>query len=210
MGMMNCDEFFKKSRTLAASAFIDFPQLALSIFQPRFNHFTFTEDQPARLLSKSIALETSKRTLCAMDTNENNRLPDGPFTDFGQFGPGKIDLRVFLQSDYWVDIHGTGHLITSMSGAYRSKVVQMLLIKATALHMKILFLITGMIYEATLDRDAGVMESLQRNEIPLLYIEASYDFIENTLLMKRLRELVPNGPTLGDLLLQEIQKGETE
>jgi hypothetical protein len=58
-----------------------------------------------------------------------------------------------------------------------------------------------MIHDAIINRDAGVMESLQRNEIPLLHIEASFDFIENTPLLKRLRELAPNGPTLGDLLL---------
>jgi hypothetical protein len=141
-----------------------------------------------------------------MENNDDKDLSDGPFTDFGQFGPGKLDLRVFLQSEYWVDNEGTGHLITSMSNDYRSNVIRMLLNDAGVLHLKILYLIIGMIYEATLDRDASVMESLLRNEIPLLHFDDSYDFIENTPLMKRLRELVPNGPTLGDLLIQEVQK----
>jgi hypothetical protein len=145
-----------------------------------------------------------------MDTDENNRLPDGPFTDFGQFGPGKIDLRVFFQTDFWVDIRGTGHLITSMSDEYRSNVIRMLLCNAEAFHMEILLLITGMIHEAVVNRGASVMESLLQNEIPLLLIEDSFDFIENTPLVKGLRELVPNGPTLGDLLIQEIQELENE
>jgi hypothetical protein len=145
-----------------------------------------------------------------METNENKRLPDGPFTDFGQFGPGRLDLRVFLQSEYWVDKEGTGHLLTSMSDDYRSNVIRMLLIDAAGLHIKILYLIIGMIHEAIVNRDASIMESLLQNEIPLLRIEGSYDFIENTPLMKRLRELLPNGPTLGDLLLQEIQRMDGE
>jgi hypothetical protein len=145
-----------------------------------------------------------------MDTNDNEHLPDGPFTDFGQYGPGKLDLRVFLQTEYWVDIQGTGHLITSMSDEYRSNVIRMLLCNAEAFHMEILLLITGMIHEAVVNRGASVMESLLQNEIPLLLIEDSFDFIENTPLVKRLRELVPNGPTLGDLLVEEILKLEDE
>jgi hypothetical protein len=145
-----------------------------------------------------------------MTTDENEHLPHGPFTDFGQYGPGSLDLRVFLQSEYWVDIEGTGHLLTSMSDDYRSNVIRMLLVDAPGLHLKILYLIIGMIYEAILGQDAGVMESLLQNEIPLLQIESHYDFIESTPLMKRLRELVPYGPTLGDLLLQELQGTEDD
>ena len=151
-------------------------------------------------------LAASERILVAMDANDHDAKPDRPFMDFGQFGPGKLDLHVFLQGEYWVDKDGTGHLITSMSDDYRSNVIGMLLIQAEVLHMEILILITGMIAGAILNRDADGMESLKRNEIPLLHIEDSYDFIESTPLMKRLRELVPNGPTLGDLLLQEIHR----
>jgi hypothetical protein len=156
------------------------------------------------------AVTPSERTLCAMETNENEQLPQGPFTDFGQFGPGKIDLRVFLQSEYWVDAEGRGHLLTSMSDDYRSNVIRMLLIDAAGLHIKIIDLIIGMIHEAIVNRDADGMESLLQNEIPLLHIDTSWDFIENTSLMKRLRELVPNGPTMGDLLLQELQATEDD
>jgi hypothetical protein len=139
-----------------------------------------------------------------------NLPPDGPFTDFGQFGPGKIDLRVFLQSEYWVDIHGTGHLITTMSDAYRSKVIQMLLRTAPVIHLEFLLLAIGKINEAMVLRDPGVVASLLRNEVAFLEDKDSYDFIESTPLMKRLRELVPDGPTLGDLIVEEIQKEENE
>ena len=90
-----------------------------------------------------------------MDANDHDARPDRPFTDFGQFGPGKLDLRVFLQGECWVDKDGTGHLISSMSDEYRLNVTRMLLIHAAPLHMKILNLISGMIHEAIANRDAG-------------------------------------------------------
>jgi hypothetical protein len=160
--------------------------------------------------SKSSAATPSGRILCAMPTDENEDPPHGPFTDFGQYGPGRLDIRVLLQSEYWVDIEGTGQLLTSMSDDYQSNVIRMLLIDAAGLHIKILYLIIVMIHEAIVNRDADGMESLLQNEIPLLQIESHYDFIESTPVMKRFRELVPDGPTLGDLLLQEIQKIENE
>jgi hypothetical protein len=141
-----------------------------------------------------------------MDTNKDKHLSDGPFTDFGQFGSGRLDLRVFLQSKYWVDKEGRGHLLTSMSNEYRRNVIQMLLVNAKVLHLQILFLIIGTIHDAGANQDATFMESFLTIEIPLLDFDNSYEFIENTPLMNRLRELEPNGPTLGDLLIQEVQK----
>ena len=111
---------------------------------------------------KSSALAASERILVAMDANDHDTRPDRPFTDFGQFGSGKLDLRVFLQDEYWVDKDGTGHLITSMSDEYRSNVIRMLLINAAPLQMKILNLISGMINGAIGNRDASAMESLLR------------------------------------------------
>jgi hypothetical protein len=151
-----------------------------------------------------------------MPSHHDEPSPDRPFKDFGQFGPGSLDLRVFLQSEYWVDNEGAGHLLTSMSNDYRSNVMRMLLENSARLHMKIFDLIIVIIQKAIVDRDLQALESLLQNEIPLLYVDSPFDFIENTPLMKRLRELVPNGPTLGDVLLQEIQWtdgnewGETE
>ena len=52
---------------------------------------------------KSSALAANERTLVAIGSNSQVPLPGGPFTDFGQFGSGKMDLRFFLQSEKWVD-----------------------------------------------------------------------------------------------------------
>jgi hypothetical protein len=47
-----------------------------------------------------------------------------PFTAFGQFGAGNLDLRVFDQTRWWVDINGSPHRITTMSEAYLVNVIE--------------------------------------------------------------------------------------
>jgi hypothetical protein len=159
---------------------------------------------------KSIAPATSRGTFRAMDTNDYEPVPVGPFTDFGQFGEGRIDLRVFLQSEYWVDGNGIGHCLTSMSDEYRGNVVRVLLIKAEQLHIKILYLIVQMIRNATIARDTDQFETLLRTGVPLMHLKDPYEFMESTLLVRRLRELTPDAPQLGDLLLQELQRTDGE
>jgi hypothetical protein len=48
---------------------------------------------------------------------------DLPFTAFGQFGPGRLDLRVFDQDAYWVDMWGEPHLLDDMTDEYRRNVI---------------------------------------------------------------------------------------
>jgi hypothetical protein len=145
-----------------------------------------------------------------MDTNDDEPVPVGPFTDFGQFGEGRIDLRVFLQSEYWVDAKGTGHTLTSMSDEYRLNVVRVLLVSAEKLHIKVLYLMVKMIHNATIARDHEAFGDLLRTAVPLMHLKDPYQFMESTVLMKRLRELTPDAPELGDLLLQELQRSDGE
>jgi hypothetical protein len=145
-----------------------------------------------------------------MDTNEYGSVPVGPFTDFGQFGRGRIDLRVFLQSDYWVDEDGTGHALTAMSDEYRCNVVRVLLVNAQNLHIKLLYLIVRMLREATTAQDYESFGFLLQTAAPLLYLKDPYEFIESTVLVTRLRALTPDAPELGDLLLQELQRTDGE
>lgn len=49
-----------------------------------------------------------------------------PFTAFGQFGHGRLDLRVFDQARYWVDRYGNPHEISEMSLEYVENVIIML------------------------------------------------------------------------------------
>lgn len=64
-----------------------------------------------------------------------NLWPDElPFTAFGQFGPGALDLRVFDQDVYWVDGVGNPHRIDDMSSDYVDNVVSMLAGRADTFH----------------------------------------------------------------------------
>lgn len=58
-----------------------------------------------------------------------------PFTEFGQYGEGRIDLRVFDQDVWWVDTHGTPHLLEEMEDGYLSNVEEFLLLNAEDFHM---------------------------------------------------------------------------
>lgn len=58
-----------------------------------------------------------------------------PFTAFGQFGPDRLDLRVFDQDVYWVDRLGDPHLIGSMDRGYVENVTRMLLERAEEFHV---------------------------------------------------------------------------
>jgi hypothetical protein len=49
-----------------------------------------------------------------------------PFTDFGQWGIDRMDLRVFDQDLFWVDRFGVPHVLTEMSQEYRLNVLTFL------------------------------------------------------------------------------------
>jgi hypothetical protein len=145
-----------------------------------------------------------------METDDDEPVPVGPFPDFGQFGEGRIDLRVFLQSEYWVDSKGMGHTLTSMDDEERSNVVRVLLVSAEKLHIKVLYLMVKMIHNATIARDHESFGHLLRTAVPILHLRDPHEFMESTVLMTRLRELTPDAPELGDLLLQELQRSDGE
>lgn len=48
---------------------------------------------------------------------------ESEFTDFGARTPGTLDLRVFDQARWWVDVHAVPHLIVEMSLEYRRNVL---------------------------------------------------------------------------------------
>jgi hypothetical protein len=140
------------------------------------------------------------------DDDDDEAVPVGPFTDFGQWGKGRIDLRVFLQDEFWVDSQGAGHTLTSMSDEHRGAVVRVLLINAEQLHIKILYLLVKEIRKVTLARDAEAFGVLLETAVPLMHLTDPYQFMETTVLMKRLRTLTPGAAVLGDLLLEELQR----
>lgn len=60
-----------------------------------------------------------------------------PFTAFGQWGYGHLDLRVFDDSNntFWVDITGTPHRIVDMTPDYRLNVLAFLELNAPYFHL---------------------------------------------------------------------------
>lgn len=50
-----------------------------------------------------------------------------PFEQWDQVGYGKIDLRVFVQNRWWVDVRRVPHEISEMSFEYLTNVVSMLI-----------------------------------------------------------------------------------
>lgn len=120
-----------------------------------------------------------------------------PFTDFGQFGIGQLDLRVFVQDKYWVDVYGEAHLLTEMSEDYRRNVIIHLLDNARSFHL-------GLIKEQTIvaiGKAFGYeIESSFESDIA---DKESLLWLEGTQLMLKLRTLTPSAPTLDiELLFQ--------
>ena len=59
---------------------------------------------------------------------------DHAFTDFGWGGEDSIDLRVFEQDIYWVDMHGRPHKLEEMDEDYLSNVLSFIFVHARAYH----------------------------------------------------------------------------
>lgn len=58
-----------------------------------------------------------------------------PFTAFGQFGEDQLDLRVFDQSEFWVDRLGTPHRLEEMDLSYRRNVISHLCTHRESFHL---------------------------------------------------------------------------
>jgi hypothetical protein len=96
----------------------------------------------------------------------------GPFTEFGQFGPGIMDNRVFDQGEYWVDCQGVPHRISEMSFEYLANVVMFLREDAAFFYVntvrrKVMGMVLG---DAEVDSDA--LNSLLEQE-PGAWIESN-------------------------------------
>ena len=118
-----------------------------------------------------------------------------PFTDFGQFGVGKLDLRVFNQGQYWVDVQGREHLIEEMSEDYRRNVIIHLLTSARFFH-------SGLVKEQLI---VGLCQAfgyeIESSFEPNIYEQEALSWLEETPLMATLRALTPNSPTLDPEIL---------
>lgn len=108
-----------------------------------------------------------------------------PFTAFGQFGNGKLHLRVFDQDTWWVDITGTPHRIDQMSFDYQSNVIMFLREHAAGYHTATL---VRACLQATGDLLTGraVLPGLDPDTIAG---QDPLEWLESTVLVRKLRQV---------------------
>jgi hypothetical protein len=116
-----------------------------------------------------------------------------PFTAFGQFGPERMDMRVFDQDVYWMDRSGRGHRIEAMPLAYVENVVGMLTERAEELHQ---VTVARHILQSWGERLSGrvsgedLLEGLGVGTVALVTADV---WLESTPLMRRLRRRLTDG-----------------
>ena len=118
-------------------------------------------------------------------------LPDGvkPFTAFGQYGYGHLDLRVFDQDTWWVDIHGRPHLLTEMSEEYRHNVIRHLEANRDYLHSRVALAEAIDLVEYTFTGAHNPTSASAVAGAPTTHEVDPEAWLEATPLMRRLRRL---------------------
>jgi hypothetical protein len=137
------------------------------------------------------------------DENSLSNLPL-PFTAFGQFGVGKLDLRVFEQDIYWVDVFGNGHRLDEMPEDYRRNVIIHLLNNArffyTGIQRSVIIGFLALALEGITDF-IGEEEQMLKKVNGEIVVKESLEWLEDTPLMRKLRTLTPDSPVLIEKIL---------
>lgn len=118
-----------------------------------------------------------------------------PFTVWGQWPVGALDLRVFEQDVYWVDINQRPHRIDQMPALYRRNVIRFLSANqdyffAMSARLHLLRLVEGLL-TGVVDGDtlAHALGNPAQDDLP------PDEWLESTPLMRRLRAgLKVDGP----------------
>ena len=114
-----------------------------------------------------------------------------PFTAFGQFGEGRLDLRVFDQDTWWVDRSGAAHLLDDMPLDYQANVIMFLRQHAATYHAaQSLRVVTQTVGNLIL----GLPQIPELDPATCVDVDA-HTWLEGTPLMRRLRQLVDDTPS---------------
>ena len=115
-----------------------------------------------------------------------------PFTAFGHHGAGRLDIRVFLQDEYWVNILGKPFHIKDMSYDYLNAVLTMLFENANTYYTSIarwytveLISITSGITNPPWDYIQRVME-----ETSSLILLTPIEWLNESILVKKIVTLL--------------------
>ncbi len=112
-----------------------------------------------------------------------------PFTAWGQWEHGSLDLRVFEQDIYWVDIAQVPHRITEMSSEYRRNVIAFLRLNVdyfytvTLIWTAVTILSDSLLGRVNSEVTARAFGAPAAGDITVL------DWLEATPLMRRLKSL---------------------
>jgi hypothetical protein len=108
-----------------------------------------------------------------------------PFTAFGQYGEGNLDVRVFDQDIYWVNIEGEPFYISEMSPEYISNVITFLLESLEAYYLGY------MTYAFSFASLTPYKDSLRSmfQEDNITETKSKTEWLVSTILVKKLMEL---------------------
>lgn len=108
-----------------------------------------------------------------------------PFTAFGQWGEGHLDLRVFEQDVYWVNIQGVAFKIEEMSVDYIDNVIAHIREHSDMFHLRMIEKMTLEIIQDALDgkENAEVIAFEMGNSIAH---QTATEWAESNVLMRKL------------------------
>lgn len=110
-----------------------------------------------------------------------------PFTAFGQFGEGSLDLRVFEQDVYWVDVQGQAHLLTEMEEDYLFNVLAFLFNQAEYYYVGMLNKVTVELF--FMDKEPEASNHVLGSIRSLVGVSAT-EWLNSTVLVKKINELL--------------------
>ncbi len=108
-----------------------------------------------------------------------------PFTEFGQWGYGSLDLRVFDQDTVWCNIAGRALKVTHMDPDYRANVLAFLRDNAAYFH---LMTIRRRLIELYADLADGVLEPVGADQLRDLLGRDPVEWIAATPIARALRD----------------------
>lgn len=114
----------------------------------------------------------------------------GPFKQFGQFGPGQMDIRVFDQDTFWVDKNGVAHAVGEMSHEYLCNVVRFLEDGCSYFHLCSSAREVGESLVSALSDETPWLVLARELGVPSVVETDARAWLESTPLMRKLRQSV--------------------
>lgn len=121
------------------------------------------------------------------------RFEERPFSEWGQWPTGTLDLRVFDQQDYRVDIKQVPHRIADMSQEYRRNVIAFLHTHVQYYHACELRRRALEIIEAVWTGQVGGEVLALELSVAALTDLSPVEWLESTPLLRRLRASLQDG-----------------